>query len=352
MTATPDLEELSSEALGAIDGAGDLEGLDSLRVRYLGKKGQLTAVLHSLGSLPPDERAGVGRRANELKRALTRRIEDRRSQLEQSARTHALSEDTLDLTLPGEKLRIGRPHPLTQVTREIVGFFRGLGFEVVDGPEAEVEYYNFEALNMPEFHPARDMQDSFYLTNGTMLRTHTSNVQIRCMESRKPPLRVLAPGKVYRRDSDVTHSPVFHQIEGFMVDRNVSFANLKSCLTSFAQAVFGAERKVRFRASFFPFTEPSAEVDVECIICGGAGEVSPGRGQPPEMCRICKGTGWLEILGSGMIHPKVFASVGYDPEEFTGFAFGMGVERIAMLKYGINDIRLFFENDMRFLSQF
>jgi phenylalanyl-tRNA synthetase alpha chain len=296
--------------------------------------------MKGMGQLSPEERPKVGALANEVKdrleAAFSARLESLRNELMQKK----LSSEQIDVTLPGRKGMVGYRHPITQVTEEIVEIFAALGFGVAEGPEIEKDFYNFEALNIPKDHPARDMQDTFYVSDDVVLRTHTSPVQIRTMLEQKPPVRVVAPGTVYRRDSDLTHSPMFHQIEGFLVDRHVSFGDLKGILTTFVNEFFGQNIDVRFRPSFFPFTEPSAEVDIQCVICGGDG------------CRVCSQTGWLEILGSGMIDPEVFKSVDYDPEEFSGFAFGMGIERIAMLKYGVNDLRLFFENDMRFLKQF
>lgn len=334
------LEGLRAEALSAIAGAADLKQLEAARVKYLGRKSSLLQVLRELGQLEPDKRAVVGKLANDVKRDVSEALESREGGLAAAAREATLKSDAFDLTLPGETVRTGRVHPLNQTAEEIVQIFRSMGFEVADGPEIEDEYHNFEALNMPAFHPARDMQDTFFIGSNLLLRTHTSNVQIRAMKSRKPPLAVLAPGKVYRRDSDITHSPMFHQIEGFMVDERITFGHLKSVLSSFVRAIFGKTRKVRFRPSYFPFVEPGAEMDVECVMCDGQG------------CRVCKSSGWLEILGAGMIHPKVLEHVGYDSEKYTGFAFGMGIERIAMLRHRISDIRLFFENDVRFLEQF
>jgi len=293
-----------------------------------------------MGQLSSEERPLVGALANEVKDRLEEAFDVRQDALRQELMQRNLASERLDVTLPGRKLGRGYKHPITKVTEEIVAIFAALGFGVVEGPEIEKDFYNFEALNIPKDHPARDMQDTFYVSEEVVLRTHTSPVQIRTMLKQKPPLRVIAPGTVYRRDSDVTHSPMFHQIEGFLVDRKVTFGDLKGILTTFITEFFGQRVDVRFRPSFFPFTEPSAEVDIQCVICGGSG------------CRVCGQTGWLEILGSGMIDPEVFKSVDYDPVVYSGFAFGMGIERIAMLKYGVNDLRLFFENDLRFLKQF
>jgi len=314
--------------------------LQQVRARYLGKKGEITAVMKGMGQLTAEERPLVGALANQVKDRLEAVFAERQEQLRSALMQEKLSSERIDVTLPGRRRRSGYKHPITQVTEEIVEIFAALGFGVAEGPEIEKDFYNFEALNIPRDHPARDMQDTFYISDDVVLRTHTSPVQIRTMLEHQPPVRVIAPGTVYRRDSDLTHSPMFHQIEGFLVDLNVSFGDLKGILTTFVNQCFGEGVDVRFRPSFFPFTEPSAEVDIQCVICGGGG------------CRVCSQSGWLEILGSGMIDPEVFRSVDYDPETYSGFAFGMGIERIAMLKYGVNDLRLFFENDMRFLKQF
>jgi phenylalanyl-tRNA synthetase alpha chain len=331
------IEEAASQAAAAV--ATEVE-LQQVRARYLGKKGEITAVMKGMGQLSPEERPLVGALANEVKGRLEIIFADRQEGLRQDVMQQKLAHERLDVTLPGRAQRQGYRHPITQVTEEVVAIFAALGFGVAEGPEIEKDFYNFEALNIPKDHPARDMQDTFYVSEEVVLRTHTSPVQIRTMLEHEPPVRVVAPGTVYRRDSDITHSPMFHQIEGFLVDRNVTFGDLKGILTTFINEFFGENIDVRFRPSFFPFTEPSAEVDIQCVICGGSG------------CRVCSQSGWLEILGSGMIDPEVFKSVNYDPEEFSGFAFGMGIERIAMLKYGVNDLRLFFENDLRFLKQF
>ncbi len=314
--------------------------LQQVRARYLGRKGEITAVMKGMGQLSAEERPQVGALANEVKDRLEAAFTERQNELRNQAMQLKLVSERLDVTLPGRRQRHGSRHPITQVTEEIVAIFAALGFGVAEGPEIEKDFYNFEALNIPKDHPARDMQDTFYVSEDVVLRTHTSPVQIRTMLQQQPPVRVVAPGTVYRRDSDITHSPMFHQIEGFLVDRTVTFGDLKGILTTFVTECFGQNTAVRFRPSFFPFTEPSAEVDIQCVICGGSG------------CRVCGQSGWLEILGSGMIDPEVFKSVGYDPELYSGFAFGMGIERIAMLKYGVNDLRLFFENDLRFLKQF
>jgi phenylalanyl-tRNA synthetase alpha chain len=334
-----ELLRLKAEALAALAAfskAGELEGF---RIKYLGRKGQLTLLMRGLGQAAPEERPRLGKLANEVRQELETAFEAKRQELEEQAGA-AGGEAGEDLTLPGRLIPFGRLHPVTQVMEEVCAVFAGLGFAVAEGPDVEMDYYNFEALNIPPHHPARDMHDTFYINDSLLLRTHTSPVQIRTMEKERPPLRIIAPGKVYRCDSDITHTPMFHQVEGLLVDRRVSFADLKGVLKIFIARMFGEEMAVRFRPSFFPFTEPSAEVDIACVMCGGKG------------CRVCKETGWLEILGAGMVDPEVFKAVGYDPEEYSGFAFGIGVERIAMLKYGINDIRLFYENDLRFLAQF
>ena len=332
--------EIVAKALRDVAEAQSSQSLEEVRVRYLGKKGLLTQLLRSLSTLPPAERRQVGQQANDAKDRIEATLEERLTALAAEERSRALLNDRPDLTLPGRRPPWGRVHPLTQVLDEIIEIFVGLGFAVVEGPEVESDFYNFEALNLPRDHPARDMQDTFYLSEDVLLRTHTSPVQVRTMQAQRPPVRIIAPGKVYRRDADLTHSPMFHQVEGLAVDRQISMGDLKGTLDLFAREMFGPDSRIRFRPSFFPFTEPSAEVDVACFLCRGRG------------CKVCKLSGWLEILGSGMVHPEVLRGVGYDPEEVTGFAFGMGVERIAMLKYGIDDIRLFFENDLRFLTQF
>ncbi|MBN2225660.1 MAG: phenylalanine--tRNA ligase subunit alpha [Deltaproteobacteria bacterium] len=332
------LKALEASALSQIKDATDLQSIESLRVQYLGRKGKLTAILRDMGSLSAEERPKIGKHANELKNRLEKAFDDYLAGL--SNRASGQKPNPIDYTLPGRRGYAGKVHPVTRIYRQIVDIFLGMGFDLAEGPEVELDYYNFEALNMPRHHPARDMQDTFYIDDEMLLRTHTSPVQVRTMESRRPPIKVIAPGKAYRPDYDVTHSPMFHQVEGLMVGTDISMADLKGVLSVFVHAMFGSEIGLRFRPSFFPFTEPSAEVDIMCVICKGTG------------CRVCSHTGWLEILGSGMVDPAVFSMVGYDPEEYTGFAFGMGIERIAMLKYGIDDIRLFFENDLRFLNQF
>ena len=334
------LQAMLDAAGRAVEEAESEKLLQDVRVAYLGKKGELTSIMKSMGALPAAERPVIGALANDVKEQLEALIASRLELVRTQDVERRLREETVDVTLPGRTRFAGSKHPITLVTEEIVEIFSALGFGVAEGPEVEKDFYNFEALNIPKDHPARDMQDTFYISEDVVLRTHTSPVQIRTMLKQPPPVRVIAPGTVYRRDSDITHSPMFHQIEGFLVDRQVSFGDLKGILTTFINRFFGAGVGVRFRPSFFPFTEPSAEVDIQCVICGGKG------------CRVCKQSGWLEILGSGMIDPEVFKSVHYDPEAYSGFAFGMGLERVAMLKYGVNDLRLFFENDIRFLRQF
>jgi phenylalanyl-tRNA synthetase alpha chain len=317
-----------------------MQTLDEARVRYLGKKSEFMQILKSLGELPPEDRPKMGALINSVKEKLEQALRNKKVVLLQTVQQRKIESEKIDVTLPGKGIKRGRMHPVTRVMDEAKEIFLKLGYEIAEGPDIETDYYNFDGLNIPPHHPSRDMWSTLFVTDKVLLRTHTSPVQIRVMEKRKPPLAIIAPGRVYRRDSDATHSPVFHQLEGFLVDAQVTFGDLKGTLTEFLRQMFGRKRNVRFRPSFFPFTEPSAEVDVECVMCNGKG------------CRLCKGTGWLEILGSGMIDPNVFKAVGYNPEKYSGFAFGMGIERIAMLKYGIDNIRLFFENDMRFLEQF
>jgi phenylalanyl-tRNA synthetase alpha chain len=335
-----DLEKLQQEAMDSLSRVFTEKELSELRVGLLGRKGDLTQLLKGLGALPEADRKEMGRLANQVKVELEGKIEEALLRIREKERQEALAREKVDVTLPGRGIPYGRKHILTQTLEEIIDIFSRLGFEVVEGPEVELDYYNFEALNIPKGHPAREMQATFFISDDVVLRTHTSPVEVRTMEKHPPPVRIISPGPVYRCDSDPTHSPMFHQVEGLLVDRGITFADLKGVLTVFVRHMFGEGTKLRFRPSFFPFTEPSAEVDIECFICGGKG------------CGVCSNTGWLEILGSGMTDPAVFGFVNYDPEEVTGFAFGMGVERIAMLKYGINDIRLFFANDMRFLRQF
>lgn len=334
-----ELQRLQQEAHEALNRIKEVDELEAFRIQFLGRKGGvLTGMMRQLKSVAAEDRPRLGQLANEIKQAIEQRFEEMRAQL--GADTSRVRVGALDCSLPGRALPFGTLHPVTQVMEEICSIFEGLGFAVAEGPDVETDYYNFEALNIPPHHPARDMHDTFYVSDSLLLRTHTSPMQARIMEKHDPPLRYIAPGKVYRCDSDITHTPMFHQVEGFLVDTDVSFADLKGVLTSFTRKMFERELPLRFRPSFFPFTEPSAEVDIACVICGGSG------------CRVCKRTGWLEILGSGLIDPEVLKMVGYDPDVYSGFAFGLGVERIAMLKYGIDDIRLYYENDLRFLSQF
>lgn len=334
-----ELLQLQAEAESKLSSLENLKDLEELRVRYLGRKGLFTGLLRKLGQVSAEERPRLGKLANQIKEDLEQKFTARHTELAGSDTGAGVSRE--DLSLPGRIAPFGRLHPVTQIMDEVCSIFVDLGFAVAEGPDVELDYYNFEALNIPKHHPARDMHDTFYIDDSILLRTHTSPMQIRAMEKERPPLRIIAPGKVYRCDSDITHTPMFHQVEGFLVDRKVSFADLKGVLTVFCQKMFDqADIGLRFRPSFFPFTEPSAEVDIGCVICRGKG------------CRVCKQTGWLEILGAGMIDPEVLKMVDYDPEEFSGFAFGLGIERIAMLKYGIDDIRLFYENDLRFLNQF
>jgi phenylalanyl-tRNA synthetase alpha chain len=331
------IDEIYQEANDALAGVSDLEALDAINVRYLGRKGRLTAFLRNIASLPPEQRAEAGKKANIAKKKLETAIKDHGERLKAGVEKR---EEGIDVSLPGRPSTPGALHPITRKTLEICDIFERMGFSIAEGPEVELDYYKFEALNVPKYHPARDMQDTFYVSDNIVLRTQTSPMQIRVMEKQSPPVAVIAPGKVYRCDSDLTHTPMFHQVEGLLVDDHVSFADLKGTLTAFVHAMFDPQTSLRFRPSFFPFTEPSAEVDILCVMCRGKG------------CRVCSHSGWLEILGSGMVHPNVFRSVGYDTTQYSGFAFGMGVERIAMLKYGIDDIRKFFNNDLRFLRQF
>ena len=331
------IRQASTDALQAAATEADIYQVKSA---YIGRSGSLTRLIKNLIALPPGERAAAGKLANEVKRGIESAVDEALAKTRLQKKQQDMGRVDIDVTLPGRCLPLGRRHPITRVTEEIVAVFTELGFQMVEGPEIELDFFNFEALNIPRDHPARDMHDTFYVSSEVLLRTHTSPVQIRTMQKTKPPLRIICPGKVYRCDSDVSHTPMFHQIEGLMVDDGVSFGDLKGILTLFIHRIFDDKTALRFRPSFFPFTEPSAEVDIQCVICRGKG------------CRVCKSTGWLEILGCGMVQPAVFRNVGYDPETTTGFAFGLGIERVAMLKYSINDIRLFFENDLRFLSQF
>ncbi len=330
------IDQIYSKAISELESAADVQAVTALSVQYLGRKGEVTRFLRSISKYRPEERATIGKRANEIKQELERLFRDATEQLN---RTGTARKERIDVTLPGRPTPSGTLHPITRITDEICDIFSRLGFDIAEGPEVELDYYNFEALNIPKNHPARDMQDTFYISDNIVLRTHTSPVQIRTMEKQQPPVRVIAPGKVYRCDSDLTHTPMFHQVEGLLVDEGISFGDLKGVLTTFVHQMFDPQTSLRFRPSFFPFTEPSAEVDILCVICRGSG------------CRVCSHSGWLEILGSGMVHPALYENVGYDADKYTGFAFGMGVERIAMLKYGIDDIRKFFENDARFLRQ-
>jgi len=334
------LEQMRVEALRCIVQASGENALQEVRVRFLGRKGELTGLMKGLGALSAEERPLVGQLVNTIKDEIESRLESAIKAAREQQINQRLQSERIDVTLPGRRLSCGTKHPITQVIEEVCDIFAGLGFSVAEGPEIEHDWYNFEALNFPPEHPARDMQDTFFVENNLLLRTHTSPVQIRTMLKQKPPVLIIAPGTVYRCDSDATHSPMFHQIEGLMVDKGVTFGDLKGMLTIFTNQLFGQKTGVRLRPSFFPFTEPSAEVDIACVICGGKG------------CRVCKQSGWLEILGAGMVDPEVYRHVNYDAEEISGFAFGMGIERIAMLKYGINDMRLLFENDVRFLRQF
>jgi len=334
------LELLRDNAIKAIGAASSEDALQEVRIRFLGRKGELTALMKGLGALSAEERPAVGQLVNKVRDEIEATLESSLYSIRESVRSEKLKTERIDISLPGRRQRCGTKHPVTLIIEEVCDIFAGLGFAVAEGPEIEHDWFNFEALNFPPEHPARDMQDTFFVENGLLLRTHTSPVQIRTMLKQKPPLRIIAPGTVYRCDSDATHSPMFHQIEGLMVDENITFGDLKGILTTFTNQLFGQKTGVRLRPSFFPFTEPSAEVDIACVICGGKG------------CRVCKNSGWLEILGAGMVDPEVYRHVNYDAENISGFAFGMGIERIAMLKYGISDMRLLFENDVRFLKQF
>lgn len=334
------MEELKQSFLEELKSVKNLADLANLKVKYLGKKGIITSELKSLSKILLQERPLHGKKINEIKQFIENELDLHESRLKQEELQRQLLSESLDITLNGKFIPFGREHPINKTLAEITDIFIKMGFSVEEGPEVETDYYNFEALNIPKEHPARDMQDTFYISDEIVLRTHTSPVQVRVMEKRKPPVRFIAPGKVYRCDADITHTPMFHQIEGLMVDKGITFSNLKGILETFLHQMFGADIPVRFRPSFFPFTEPSAEVDIGCILCNGVG------------CRVCKESGWLEILGAGMVSPKIFENVGYDAEGYSGFAFGMGIERIAMLKYSIDDIRLFYENDIRFLRQF
>lgn len=333
-----ELQRLKTEAQKALSVLNESSQLEEFRIKYLGRKGLFSAIMRQLGSVAKGDRPRVGQLANTARAEIEELFAAKKEEVGQEIRSSLPR--GVDLTLPGRKPPVGRLHPVTQIMNEVCTVFEKMGFSIAEGPDVETDHYNFEALNIPAHHPARDMHDTFYVSDSILLRTHTSPMQARIMENQQPPLRVIAPGKVYRCDSDITHTPMFHQVEGFLVDTQVSFADLKGVLTVFTQKMFEENLALRFRPSFFPFTEPSAEVDIACVICKGEG------------CRVCKQTGWIEILGCGMVDPEVFKMVGYDPEQYSGFAFGVGIERMAMLKYGINDIRLYYENDLRFLSQF
>ena len=331
------IDQIYRESLQELKAAKNRQAIQDISLRYLGRKGILTQFLRNISKLPDNQRPAAGKKANEVKNLLDAAFKEAIGKLETAATT---AERAIDVSLPGRPVPSGSLHPITQINQRICDIFTKMGFEIAEGPEVELDYYNFEALNFPKDHPARDMQDTFFISDDIVLRTHTSPLQIRTMEKQPPPVRIIMPGKVYRCDSDLTHTPMFHQVEGLLVDENISFGDLKGTLTAFVHQMFDEKTSLRFRPGFFPFTEPSAEVDILCVICRGKG------------CRVCSQTGWLEILGSGMVHPALYENVGYDADRYTGFAFGMGVDRIAMLKYGIDDIRKFFENDIRFLSQF
>ena len=331
------VDQIYRESLRELEEAKNPKAVEDISVRYLGRKGMLTQFLRNISKLPADQRPAAGKKANEVKNLLEAAFKEALDKLASAAKSAGRA---IDVSLPGRPVPSGSLHPITQINQRICDIFTRMGFEIAEGPEVELDYYNFEALNFPKDHPARDMQDTFFISDDIVLRTHTSPLQIRTMEKQQPPVRIIMPGKVYRCDSDLTHTPMFHQVEGLLVDANISFGDLKGTLTAFVHQMFDEQTSLRFRPGFFPFTEPSAEVDILCVMCRGKG------------CRVCSQTGWLEILGSGMVHPALYENVGYDADRYTGFAFGMGVDRIAMLKYGIDDIRKFFENDLRFLSQF
>lgn len=335
------LEEMRRQALDELSSTQAMKDLEDFRVRFMGKKGAVTGLLRGMGTLPAEDRPKMGQLVNQLRQELEDAVANKMQTLQEEKKAARLAAETLDVTMPGKNAKIGGLHPLNVVLDDIIGIFQSMGFDVVDGPEVETDYYNFQALNVPKDHPARDMQDTFYLADKLLLRTQTSAAQARTMEERKPPIRIICPGRVYRADEvDATHSPVFHQIEGLVIDKGITMCDLKGVLEQFAHEIYGPETKVRFRPSFFPFTEPSVEVDVTCSECGGKG------------CRVCKGAGWIEILGAGMVHPRVLKMGGIDPEEYTGFAFGIGLDRLTTTRYKISDIRLLFENDQRFLEQF
>lgn len=334
------LDALVAQAIAAVNNSQDTQAVEQLRVQYLGKKGEITQLMKQLGGLSAEERPKAGALINQAKEQVQSALNQRKALLEDAALEAQLAAETIDVTLPGRGQQSGGLHPVTRTMERIEKFFSQIGYGVAEGPEVEDDYHNFEALNIPDHHPARAMHDTFYFDAHMLLRTHTSPVQVRTMEQQQPPIRIVCPGRVYRCDSDITHSPMFHQVEGLLIDKNISFADLKGTIEEFLRVFFEKDLGVRFRPSFFPFTEPSAEVDMECVMCNGDG------------CRVCKQTGWLEVMGCGMVHPNVLRMSGIDPEQFQGFAFGMGVERLAMLRYGVNDLRLFFENDLRFLAQF
>lgn len=335
------LAAIRSAAMSALENSKMLSELEELRIQYLGKKGELTSVMKGMGGLSAEERPVIGQLANEVRSKIESALEEKKAALEQAAADIKIKKETIDVTMPGNKQKKGKRHPLTTVLDDLKDIFTGMGFTVVEGPEVELDYYNFEALNIPKDHPARDTQDTFYINDNVVLRSQTSPVQVRVMEKQKPPIRIISAGRVYRSDAvDATHSPVFHQIEGLVIDKGITMADLKGMLEVFVKKLYGEDTRLRFRPHHFPFTEPSAEVDISCFNCGGEG------------CRICKGEGWIEILGCGMVHPKVLKNCGIDPEEYSGFAFGIGLERITMFRYGIDDLRLYFENDVRFLEQF
>ena len=335
------LEKIKAQAMQALESVSDLKLLDELRIKYLGKKGELTAVLRGMGALSPEERPKIGALANQVREQIEEKLQSKIDELSAKLQSEKLKAEEIDVTIPGRRREIGKLHPLSTVLNQVKDIFIGMGFSIAEGPDVELDYYNFEALNIPKNHPARDTQDTFYIDDNVLLRTQTSSVQVRVMEQTKPPIRVIAPGRVYRSDEvDATHSPLFHQVEGLVVDKGITMGDLKGTLEVFAKALYGDGAKIRFRPHHFPFTEPSAEVDVSCFVCNGTG------------CNVCKGEGWIEILGAGMVHPKVLANCGIDPEVYSGFAFGMGLERIAMRRYDIDDLRLFFDNDLRFLKQF
>lgn len=335
------LEAIEKQAFAELESAQDLKALDAVRVKYLGKKGELTAILKQMGKLSAEERPVIGQLANQIRAQIEEKLEETKTELEGKMLDQRLATETLDVTMPGKRSVLGKKHPISIVLDELKEIFMGMGFDVAQGPEVELDYYNFEALNIPKDHPARDTQDTFYINDNVVLRTQTSPMQIRVMEKQKPPIRIIAPGRVYRSDAlDATHSPLFHQVEGLVVDKNITMADLKGTLEVFVKRLYGEDSVVRFRPHHFPFTEPSAELDVQCFNCHGEG------------CRLCKGEGWIEILGCGMVHPKVLENCGIDPEEYSGFAFGIGLERLVMRRYNIDDLRMFYENDVRFLNQF